>query len=256
MSADLFETLTKLGFRMQRVIFAKLVEEATKQRLGPIQAFERLAEAERRARDGVNLARRTRAATLGNFALLDTFEWAHPKRIDKPLYEGLLTMDFVEKCENVLFRGDVGLGKTMLAKNLAHKALQCGYSVRFTTLAGMTAEILRQESLPAATRRQRHYVRPDLLIIDELGYLPQDHRAADALYNVIAERHEKASTIITTNLPFKAWGNVFGQAGSLVALIDRFTQSVYTVDIEGASYRDPKHRKSPSRNPPGRPRRR
>ncbi len=256
MSADVPSTLAKLGFRISRTVFDKTIEEATKQRLSPIQVLERVAEAERRARDGVNLARRTRASKLGAVPALDTFDWSHPKKIDKALYEQLLRMDFVEKGENVLFRGSVGLGKTMLARNLGQEALRSGYSVRFTTLAGMTAEILRQESLPAATRRLKRYARADLLIIDELGYLPQDHRAADALYNVIAERHERASTIVTTNLAFKAWGTIFGEAGSLVALIDRFTQALHVVDIEGDSYRDPKHRKSPSRTPPPSRRRR
>ena len=165
-------------------------------------------------------------------------------------------MDFVAKGENVLFRGDVGLGKTMLAQNLGLEALRGGYSVVFTTLASMTADILRQESLPAATRRLQRYIRPDLLIVDELGYLPQDHRAADAFYNVITSRHEHSSTVVTTNLAFKQWGSIFGHAGSLVALIDRFTQALHVVDIEGESYRDPKHRKSPSRTPPSPKRRR
>lgn len=256
MSADILDTLAKLGFRISRTVFDKTLEDATKQRLTPVQVLERIAEAERRARDGVNLKRRTRAATLGIVAALDTFDWSHPKKIDKPLYEQLLKMQFVEKGENVLFRGGVGLGKTMLAQNLGQEALRSGYSVRFTTLAAMTADILRQESLPAATRRLKRYLRPDLLIIDEIGYLPMDHRAADALYNVIAGRHEKAATIITTNLPFKAWGTIFGEAGSLVALIDRFTQAIHAVEIEGESYRDPKHRKSPSRTPPTSRRRR
>lgn len=253
--SHLFESLVKLGFRISKSSFDKLIEESTKQRFSPVQVLECVAEAERRARDGVNLTRRTRASKLGAVTPLETFDWAHPKKIDKGLYEQLLTMDFIEKGENVLFRGNVGLGKTMLAQNLGHQALRSGYAVRFTTLAGMTADILRQESIPAANRRLLRYARVDLLVIDELGYLPQDHRAADALYNVIAERHEKVSTIVTTNLPFKAWGTVFGEAGSLVALIDRFTQALHVIDIEGDSYRDPKYRKSSSRPPPPRRRR-
>ena len=236
--------LSKLGFRLSREQLGKLVEEATKQRLTAVQVLEQVAEAERRARDAVNLARRTRYAMLGTPAPLETFNWAHPKVIDRGLYEQLMTLEFLKEAHNILFRGTVGLGKTMLAQHLGLEALRRGYSVRFTTLASMTADILRQESLPAQTRRQNRYTRPDLLIIDELGYLPLDPRSADALYNVIAARHEKRSTIVTTNLAFKEWGTVFGEAGSLVALIDRFTQYLYRMEIEGTSFRDPKHRKA------------
>ena len=234
--------LSKLGFRLSREQLGKLVEEATKQRLTAVQVLEQVAEAERRARDAVNLARRT-----------ETFNWAHPKVIDRNLYEQLMTLEFLKEAHNILFRGTVGLGKTMLAQHIGLEALRRGYSVRFTTLASMTADILRQESLPAQTRRQNRYTRPDLLIIDELGYLPLDPRSADALYNVIAARHEKRSTIVTTNLAFKEWGTVFGEAGSLVALIDRFTQYLYRMEIEGTSFRDPKHRKAAATKP--RPRR-
>lgn len=260
MSDDtLFDKLKKLGFRLSKTILDKVLEDATRQRHSPLQSLEHLIEAERRARDAVNLTRRTRAAQLGAVPALDTFDWSHPRKIDKALYEHLLTLAFIAAGENVLFRGGVGIGKTMLAKNIGNEALRAGYSVRFTTLAAMTAEILRQESLPAATRRLRRYTRVDLLIIDEIGYLPLDGRAADAFYNVIAERHERASTIVTTNLSFKAWGPVFGEAGSLVALIDRFTQDMHAMEIEGESYRDPKHRKAASRakpTPRSRPRRR
>ena len=245
--------LSKLGFRLSREQLGKLVEEATKQRLTAVQVLEQVAEAERRARDAVNLARRTRYAMLGTPAALETFNWAHPKVIDRNLYEQLMTLEFLRGAHNILFRGTVGLGKTMLAQHIGLEALRRGYSVRFTTLASMTADILRQESLPAQTRRQNRYTRPDLLIIDELGYLPLDPRSADALYNVIAARHEKRSTIVTTNLAFKEWGTVFGEAGSLVALIDRFTQYLYRMEIEGTSFRDPKHRKAAATKP--RPRR-
>lgn len=257
MSAEpLHAKLCRLGFRLSESQLGKIIEESTRQRLSATQVMENLSEAERRARDAVNLANRTRTSLLGVVTPIDRFDWAHPRVIDRGLYEQLFGLGFLSRGENVLFRGNVGLGKTMLAQNLGAEALRKGHTVRFTTLATMTADILRQESLPAQTRRQKRYTRPQLLVIDELGYLPLDARAADALYNVIAARHEKSSTVITTNLAFKGWGTVFGEAGSLVALIDRFTQSLHCMDIEGDSYRDPKHRKSAPRGPKPNPRKR
>ena len=104
MSAELFDTLAKLGFRISRTVFDKVIEEATKQRLSPVQVLERIAEAERRARDGVNLKRRTRAATLGIVAALDTFDWSHPKKIDKPLAAVPLAEEVIGSAMIFLFR--------------------------------------------------------------------------------------------------------------------------------------------------------
>ena len=138
-------------------------------------------------------------------------------------------------------RGGSGLGKTTLAKNFAQLALNAGFSVHFCTLATAIADLLGQESLPAFERRLRRYTRPDLLIFDEIGYMPCDARAADALYQIVDRRHEKRSIIITTNLPFKQWADIFPGAACLVALIDRFGQHCHRFDIAGDSWRD-KHR--------------
>ena len=149
-------------------------------------------------------------------------------------------------------RGPSGVGKTLVAKLLGAAALERGYSVRFCTLAAALADLLQQESMPAFERRIQRYVRPDLLILDELGYLPCDSRAADLLYNIISRRHEQRATLITTNLAFKQWGNVFPGAACVVALVDRFAQHCHTVDIEADSWRE-KH--AFDRDPPARPRR-
>ena len=109
---------------------------------------------------------------------------------------------------------------------------------------------LRQESLPAVERRMSRYTNVDLLVCDELGYVPVDTRAVDLFFQIIRRRHEKDSTIITTNLPFKEWGAVFPAAGCLVPLIDRFTQHLHTVDIEGDSYRQTHSATPPPDLPP------
>jgi DNA replication protein DnaC len=235
---DVVDGLKQLGFRGGRDALTAFFVHAHKSRLGPTETVEGLVALERRAREATNLARRTRAAYLGKFKSLDRFDWAHPRKIDRALVERLVSLDFITRGDNVLLRGPSGVGKTMLAQNLGHAALVAGYTVRFTTLAAALADLLRQESVPAFERRLKRYLHPDLLILDELGYLPCDSRAADILYNIVSRRHEDRSLVITTNLAFKQWGTVFPGAACVGALVDRFAQHCHRVDIDADSWRD------------------
>ncbi|HLY94763.1 MAG TPA: IS21-like element helper ATPase IstB [Gaiellaceae bacterium] len=246
---DLGDRLRRLGLRARKDAIAAFLAHVHKSRIGPTETIEQLVDLEERARVAVNLARRTRFACLGTFKTMDRFDWSHPEKIERPLVERLLELDFVEQGENVLLKGGSGLGKTLIAQNLGHAALAAGFTVRFSTLAAALADLLSQESMPAFERRLRRYTRPDLLILDELGYLPCDTRAADILYNIISRRHEQRSTVITTNLAFKQWGNTFPGAACVVALVDRFAQHCHRVEIVGESYRD-KHRLDPDRPKP------
>ena len=250
---DLVDALRALGFRATREQLAAFLPHALKSRLGPTDTIEQLVTIERRAREATNLARRTKTATVGAVKPIDRFQWDHPRKIDRALVERLLDLDFIDGGDNVLLRGPSGVGKTMIAKALAHAALARGYTVRFSSLAAALADLLQQESLPAFERRLRRYVRPDLLILDELGYLPCDSRAADLLYQIISRRHEQRATVITTNLAFKQWGTVFPGAACIVALVDRFAQHCHTLDIDADSWRE-KH--AFDRDEPPRPRHR
>lgn len=236
-SDELLLGLAQLGLRAGADALQAFLVHAHKSRLGPTQTLEQLVALERRAREATNLARRTRAACLGSYKPMDRFDWAHPRKIDRPLIEQILSLGFVSSGDNVLLRGQSGVGKTMLAKNIGHAALLCGFSVRFSTLAAALTDLLQQESMPAFERRIKRYLHPQLLILDELGYLPCDHRAADILYNIISRRHEHRSTIISTNLAFKQWGTVFPGAACVGALIDRFAQHCHRIDIDADSWR-------------------
>lgn len=249
MPFDVAEAFQDLGFRSAPVAIRALIEEATKAKSSPAQVLERLAKLERRERDARNLARRTRFATLGPMSALDTFDWNHPRQIDRGLYSRLLELDFLAAGENVLVRGPSGVGKTTLAQNLGLAALNDGRRVRFTTLAAALSDLLKQESLPALDRRLRRYVLPDLLVLDELGYLPCDSRSADLLYTILSRRHRLRSTVITTNLPFKEWGSVFPGAACVGALVDRFVERCHVIDIEADSWRQ-KRAAKPDAGPP------
>lgn len=235
--SDLVETLQSLGFRAAREQLQSAVTQLTKERASPAQVLESLASLERHARETRNLAARTKRAMLGVAKPVADYDWSYPERADETAYADLLRLDHVRKAGNILFRGPPGTGKTMLAKGLGMQALQAGMSVVYTNLSSALADLLRQESLPAVERRLRRYTGVHLLIVDELGYQPIDARAVDLLFQIISRRHERAATIITTNLSFTDWGTVFPGAACLVPLVDRFTENLAIFDIKGQSYR-------------------
>lgn len=249
--ADLFEMLRRIGLRLSRDALEALLTHAQKSRLSPAQLLEHVCAIEQRERDTRNLARRSKSACIGEHLPIDKFDWNHPRTIDRPLYESLLTLDFLRRGENILFRGQAGVGKTSLAQILALHALGQGHTVRFSTVPAALVDLLRQESLPATERRLKRYTNPDLLILDELGYVPCDSRAADLLFNIVSRRHEKRSIVITTNLAYKQWGSVFHDASCIGALVDRFAQHCHTVDIDADSWRNKQaQRRSKNKKPP------
>jgi DNA replication protein DnaC len=245
--ADLHDSLAHLGLRVAREALDALLIHAQKSKLSPTQLLEELVAIEQREREARNLARRAKEAKLGTPMTLDRFDWHHPRAIDRDLYQHLLTLEFLRRGDNVLFRGPAGVGKTTLAQNLGLCALERGHTVLFSTLPAALADLMRQESLPAVERRLRRYTSPDLLILDELGYIPCDTRAADLFFHIVSRRHEHKPIVLTTNLSYKQWTSVFKDASCLGALVDRFAQHCHTLDIDADSWRQ----KSSLRRSPG-----
>lgn len=184
-----------------------------------------------------SLQRRLRFARLGSFKPLCDFDWSWPHKIDRMAVEELATLEFIAEADNVVLIGPNGTGKTMIAQNLAHQALLAGHSVRLTTASAMLNDLAAQDSASALNRRLRHYCRPPLLVVDELGYLSYDSRYADLLFEVVTRRYQQRSTIFTTNKPFSEWQQVFPNAACVVTIVDRLAHKAEILTIEGESYR-------------------
>lgn len=233
----LIEALRRLKLNYLAQNLDDFIARATKQQLSVMQTLEQVvalefSEGKKRLVDA-----RLRAAKLGKFTPMPDFEWGWPKAISRQAIEQLFNLSFVAEPANVILIGSAGLGKTMIAKNLGFQAAVAGNNVVFVEAAEMLTLLGGAESPAVFKRRLARYVKPALLIIDEVGYLSHSAKSADLLFQVVSKRHEKTSTIITSNKAFKDWGTVFPGAGSVVALIDRLTQYSEIIVIEGDSYR-------------------
>lgn len=192
---------------------------------------------EEQERSKRSLERRIKSAKLGSFKPLADFDWAWPKEIDRELIEEVFNLSFITEPANVIIVGGNGVGKTMLAKNLAHSAVLRGYSALFTSVSELLNDLASQESSAALSRRLRHYCAPHLLIIDELGYLASSAEHADLLFEVITRRYQQKPVVITTNKAFTDWSKVFPNASCILALVDRLIHKAEVVKIKAESYR-------------------
>lgn len=184
-----------------------------------------------------SLERRLRAARIGRFKPLADFDWAWPKSVDRAALQELMTLEFLKDATNVVLAGPNGVGKTMCACNLGYQAVLAGHTALFTTAGHLLGELAALDSDSALQRKLRQYAAPDILIIDEIGYLSYSNRHADLLFELVSRRYQRKSTVVTTNRAFAQWGEVFPNAACVVSLIDRLMHRAEVVRIEGNSYR-------------------
>lgn len=198
---------------------------------------ERVIDIEDRERKRRSLVRRLTNARIGPFKPIADFDWHWPKRIDRPLIEDLFSLAFIRDATNVVFLGPNGIGKTMLVKNLLHHAVLNGFTARFTMASDRLHELASQDSDASLARRLRRFTQPQLLAIDEVGYLNYDNRYADLLFEVVTRRYLNAPVLITTNKPFSEWTDVFSSAACVVTLVDRLIHRSEIVQLDAQSYR-------------------
>jgi DNA replication protein DnaC len=198
---------------------------------------EALIDWEEQERGRRSLERRLRSAHIGRFKPACDFDWSWPKRCDRAAFEALMALDFLNDATNVILVEPNGVGKSTLARNIAYQALIHGHTVLFTSAGQLLGDLAALDSDSALRRRLRHYARPDLLAIDEVGYLSYSNRHADLLFELVSRRYENKSTMITANRPFAEWRHVFPNAACVVSLVDRLVHNAEILAIHGDSYR-------------------
>lgn len=211
---------------------------ASWQDVGKESWIQNLIEIEEKERRRRSLERRMHSARIGHFRPITDFDWKWPKKVDRDQVDEAVRLDFLAEAANVILVGKNGVGKTMIAQNIAHQAVLAGLSVRMTTASELLCDLGSQESTAALMRRLRRYVNPNLLVIDEVGYLSSTAKHADLLFEVVTRRYqERRPIVLTTNKPFKEWGEVFPSAGCVVTLVDRLIHRSEIIHIDGESYR-------------------
>jgi len=233
---DLAPALSRIGLTAISQNLDDFLARATTGRWSPHALLEELYQLEAHERARRSLERRLRLSRIGRFKPMADFDWNWPTDIDRDLVERALTLDFVREGRNFILVGNNGLGKTMIAKNIAHTAVLAGLSVLFRSAPDILEDLLC-DSPEARRRKMRFYARPALLCIDEVGYLSYDSNAADLLYQVVNRRYEQRSILMTTNKSFKDWNQVFPNASCIVTLLDRLTHHADVTVIRGKSYR-------------------
>lgn len=235
---QLVSYLSYLKLSYFREYHQALAKEALEKNWTQLDFLSRLAEGEALRRKDRATQRRIQAARFPVIKTLEQFNWTWPKKINRAQVQNLFRLSFLKDKANVIFMGGAGLGKSHLAAALAYEGCLAGHTVLFTTAIDIVNTLVAAQSAHRLKAELKKYISPNIVLVDELGYLPIDKAGADLLFQVFSQRYETGSTIVTTNQLYKHWARVFNNDATLTsAVLDRLLHHAETVTIEGKSYR-------------------
>ena len=218
--------------------YNELAQAATQQSWSHVEYLSRLVDAQYQQWRQQTVQRRIQSAHFPVLKTLEQFQWDWPKKVNRLQVQNLFRLEFLTQKANVIFLGTVGLGKSHLATALGYAAcLEC-HAVLFVNAIDAINHLSAAQKKNALKSELKKYLRPELLILDEIGYLPIDQHGADLLFQIISQRYERGSILLTTNKPFKQWASIFNNDSTVAsAVLDRLLHHAETVVLEGASFR-------------------
>jgi DNA replication protein DnaC len=236
-NARVLQSLTTLKLATAKGALDQHLREARERELSHLQFLDTLLGDEVAARQEISIAVRTKLAHFPMVKTLDSFEFDAQPSVDRRMINELQTLAFVERAENVVLLGPPGVGKTHIAIGLGMRALQGGHRVYFVSAHDLLDQIRAAQLDGVPGHKQRHLNTVPLLIIDELGYVEFDKSAATWLFQLICQRYEHRSTVITSNRNFADWGQIFTDTTLAGALLDRLLHHSHVLNLKGESYR-------------------
>lgn len=227
----------KLRMPQAAKVYLPMAREAEDNNLSYEDYLLGVLEQEITQRENNRIQRGIRLATFPIIKTLDTFDFKAVPSLSKPKILKLASCEYIKNLENIILVGNSGVGKTHIATALAYEACRKGMKVKFFTAAGLINELVAAQQEYRLNRIERQYSSYHLIVIDELGYVPFSKTGAELLFQFCSSRHERGSFIITTNLEFPKWTEVFADAQMTAALLDRLTHRAHILNINGESYR-------------------
>ncbi|MFF1748097.1 IS21-like element helper ATPase IstB [Streptomyces mirabilis] len=236
-TARIRSTAAKLGLPHLAESLNQYVERAEEGKLGYLDFLDLVLAEELAVRDDRRFRQGLRLSKLPHHKTLDDYDFSFQPELDPRKVKDLATLSFIEAKANAALLGPPGVGKTHLAVALAVAACRAGFSIYFTTLDDMVRQLKTAEAAGRLTSKLRSYLRPSVLVVDEVGYQPLERAEANLVFQVISKRYEKGSIILTSNKTFSEWGQVFGDEVLATAILDRLLHHCDVIAINGPSYR-------------------
>lgn len=216
-----------------------ILEQGEQKNLSPLQVIDRLLDLEIEKRRQARILLRFKQSKLLEQPTIDQFDFSFhaSRKKQKNVILGLMDLTFIHQKKDIVLIGNPGVGKSLLAKSIAYAATQTGIKTLFTSTMDMINQLIAAQDGHDLLKKLKMYQSPDLLVCDEIGYLPLGKQGSNLFFQVISARHEQKSTIITTNLPFAQWGNIFDSTSVATAIADRLVYNSEILIMEGKSYR-------------------